>query len=1542
LTTCSVAAQYSSTNVTATVYTPVNFEPPSSLSHFEDMCSWGVPLPVCTPTPATPGYNNLYYVMSNAGATGPCFVKRYLREEEKQVLCDLGYRFNYNSTLLTYTSNAAGATHTYSFGCTASATIVGFDDGYNAGAYSFTTSGTSCLISTVTIIGNDIPNTGLNMSCLEVVYGNATLATSGASIVVNAPQASGLIILKYFPRNANNVFGNATYIYVYFDPNSCNVATDCNMIQNSGFESVLAGNPACGFYLNNLATSSYTPIQIGCWAPYQDASMLFSAGCFQTNNFYNLGNSTLGLPTPVSSYNGATGNDNAIGVYATTNYAASIKGKLLTPLINGFAYRLSFWALNLPTSQGISPFNPNNAPVVISACANASFAFNPIANFPNGLNPLTTFMVNPSNSWVLMTNTFVFSGPPSSAFIFGMASSNSTNAPLVNPGPGQIWSTLLCFIDDISLVPIPNPAFVIPQPTICSGVSLPNLNQYVSTLGNGTAGGFSGTGVTYNGQYNFNASGTLTAGLYPIAFTYTNAAGCIQSLWQIVAIQPTVSLLSSGNTTYCATGGTGIAISFSQTGSFSGISYSWQPGGFTGTMITVSPTVSTIYTVTAFNSSVCSASGTVAISVFTNCCGTTTFGSTYSGTLVGSPSSIPSWYTPLIVGDLTIFSQYAFKDEIFVFKDVKITIAPGAAVYFRGAHIHACSSDMWKGIVVEDGGQLVMMESIINGKHNLIEDAVTAIAVNSHSTSSAQSIINLRNTTFNKNFIDIKITDYQRSTNTFSNSLFNIRNCVFSCRNFTYTNTSWPFASTNDLRSASYPTTGISSPYLLNSAPLATLLAPYAGQTSSIAICLSTVGLTSGSNYYGIGLGSSTASEFNLFDNHCTFIDADLSNLTLINNVFQNTKFSGVSPGNGSAVYHHTASFPAAAYNFLSRLEMRPPTLATQNRFWNCHRGVHCKNTYLFYIDKTIFRSQQNATFFGTFVQGHTGILLNTNRFRYWINNCEFSNISNPINIPIAPDNTTLTASTNTVPYGIFAGGISIQQNTIQTGSWLNPYTHNAITITAPTQASWAYATASFSPALMGVSITGNTLNDVYRGINVNGMYNFSTRIADNYVRVYQDNSVDMGQQFGVSMSNCPINAQNINRQVISNNTLRSVGNSILSSPSSLIFCGNNMGAGLYSPSVTCNDVRNGFNGFEFQGPNQGAVWMGNQMQNLARGMLLSYNGVIGTQGGPNFVMANGFNGSWTPFVNYGLYTFTSSATQSSLYVGYGVSDVPPNLMGAPTNQSYASYPPITSYAGIGYNCAAPTNIVINPNLPNQGDYFDANSFYIAKTAMYRYLMMNDSIRDSNAHYDDFIHELSGTSIDYFLREEMALALGNYSIATYYNAMITATNNVENNYLRYYSLYNKYASNNFKQTNINDETNLVNLSASCPGTDGACVYQARALYNAVFNTLPLYSDCHVSSARIARVEDIVKTENNWDVSLFPNPAENKLMFHSNTENDVLSIIINDLSGRNLLDQEIKLSQFFGTLDLDLVNGVYLVNIYNKNNELLIKKLLIAK
>jgi hypothetical protein len=1517
LTTCSVSTKYVSPTTTVAVCTPTCYQAGVSLSHFEDICY--LPPGFTTTCPVSPpgaGFNNLYFLMANWSDPGSCYVKRYLKEEEKNVLCDLGY-----SVAITYTSVAAGATHSYSNACNPTATLVGINDGLSNGVYTYTTNSTSVNILMSSITANDLPS-GLSISCLEVVYNNATVSISGSSLVVTATQGIGLVLLKYLPQNTLNQFGNATYIFVYFQPAGCSVVGDCNIVQNPGFE-ILSSGAQCG-----VLGSQSPPIAVCGWENYIGLSSVSSTMCNSNFNQYNLGQSTFSSTPPVSNFNGSANNNRVVSVRSNSVGGTSIKNSLSSPLIPGQGYKLSLWAIN-PTSNIPGGINPNSLPSVISVFSYTAAGFTPSV-FPGNLNPITQITVTAGSNWSLFTYTFVYSSTlsPAPSLIIG---SDYNNALAI----GQSSVYLECYFDEITLTPISSPTFALPQVNICTGVSYTNLAQYASAV----QGVFSGVGVTASGtSYDFNAAGTLPAGSYPIAFNYTLApAGCSGTVWQNVTIGNNFTFTATNSGTYCLNTNTVITLSAASSGT-AAVSYNWLPGNLSGNTVTVSPSVSTIYTVTG-NVGACSGTQTVGVNVFNSCCGSTTFTPFALG---GGQNTILG--PAFIASDLTLpggGSFFLFGETIFG-NNVKLTVPAGATLNVQGAHLYSCGGYLWKGIVVEDGGVLNFSQNSSGGPAILIENALKAIDVSTYSTSSNASILNIYNTIFNKNYIDINIANYQRSSFTFSN-VFNINSCVFSCRNFTYTGTQWPdvATTTGGLRFANTATTGLAPPYSLQSASLATLLSPHAGETSSVAINLENVGLTSGNNFYPVAIGNNTASAFNLFDNHVTFIKGLHSNLITNNNVFQNTSFPYAALGTGCAIY-----WAATNGNINTLLDLSASNTNLGNRFWNCKTGVEGKNTHTFRIEKAIFRSTQVAsTSPFTLGTGYKGIVMATNRFRYIIHSNEFTNIKTGVSIPIAAGASTLAQSCSVcVAYGIYASNLSVSFNTFSKGTGSGNYVDKAIDISAPNTVPWVVVNNfSISPYIGGILIDNNLMTDVFRGIYVTGIKGCYTRIQRNDITLIEDGVNNLAQR-GIDLSNCT--AAPNNRQYIIENTVTGGANTFITNSVSLVQVGSTMGPGLHSPSVTCNTISNCHKGFVFDSNNSGTMWYANHMSGLNYGMYLQNHGIIGQQGSTFTGMGNQWNGGGFTGTNYGIFTYSSTPSLSVLYVTSTLTPQgPPNAFGFPgTALSYLSpgNVVITSMPN-DFDCYTFNGVITTSTLPQAENYSDDdNAWFMAKMAHYQFLHLNDSIRQNTPLLEAFYNQQTGNSLDKFMQIEQHLATGNFSNAATINAAVSPTNAVESHYKAYYNLYLAFASNNFEPNTTANKDDLIELASLCPGKDGACVYQARALYHTVFKVpFDFPETCFESAGRIARNDSKnFLVIGKWQIDIFPNPTNNRLNIRSNVEKENLEISIYDLSGRPLLLKNLELTGFSSFLDFNLIDGAYFIVIVNSQNEKVVKKLLI--
>lgn len=199
-----------------------------------------------------------------------------------------------------------------------------------------------------------------------------------------------------------------------------------------------------------------------------------------------------------------------------------------------------------------------------------------------------------------------------------------------------------------------------------------------------------------------------------------------------------------------------------------------------------------------------------------------------------------------------------------------------------------------------------------------------------------------------------------------------------------------------------------------------------------------------------------------------------------------------------------------------------------------------------------------------------------------------------------------------------------------------------------------------------------------------------------------------------------------------------------------------------------------------------------------------------------------------------------------------------------------------------------------------------------------------------------------------FLDAENYFYQGNLTSALSSNNSVTDTDPMPASCKALYALYSAYADSSF---NSGDSTSLAALAQDCPfNQGGVCIYQARALYSALYGGIETYIDagCPVGP-RPAGNESENEPENSieqavihWTVNLFPNPAQHQLKLVSKHIGEDLSITIADINGRVLVRKNIKTEAYIANLDLDLSNGIYFITIKNSNHEKVIKKLVISE
>lgn len=527
LTVCTNAIKYVGTT-TIPVYSPVCFEPLSSLSHFEDQCY-------------PPNINNGYFVMSNANGTG--MTKRYLKTEERKVLCDVGYNVN------TSFGNISTVSGTINYGGTAclGINVAGINDGINTnGTFAFF--GIEGLNINISGILNNDYNTN-SFECLQDVHDTTTTTTlngltsisgnSTTNIVFNSA-ITGLHLLRYVPINSLGQRGNITYVYVYVaeTSNSCGSPNVCNLITNGDFEqySLISNNghtfinKACNWFSANLSglPKYWNENSLSIYSDVPCNFTGYESDKIQTNKGYG----SLGFVTNVD----------------IPYLSETIKTKLNSNLLPNTNYELSF---DVSLSEGCSSsavkFQAYLSTIDAIYTGNGSV---PITN-PNMLftepsystvvTGWKTIAFNFKTGSIAGENTLYIGelsqilsiqNPPSPQGVNGCSYENF-NYP-ANPADNGVS---YYYIDNVKLNPL-DVSINLPS-AICINQTFANLTTFVSPIL--PSGVFSGTGISFNnGLYSFNPA-IAGLGTKTISYSYTNILGCVI----IIPIQIMVSDCSS-------------------------------------------------------------------------------------------------------------------------------------------------------------------------------------------------------------------------------------------------------------------------------------------------------------------------------------------------------------------------------------------------------------------------------------------------------------------------------------------------------------------------------------------------------------------------------------------------------------------------------------------------------------------------------------------------------------------------------------------------------------------------------------------------------------------------------------------------------------------------------------------------------------------------------------------------------------------------------------------------------------------------------------
>lgn len=715
----------------------------------------------------------------------------------------------------------------------------------------------------------------------------------------------------------------------------------------------------------------------------------------------------------------------------------------------------------------------------------------------------------------------------------------------------------------------------------------------------------------------------------------------IQALYrsQNLAISP--DPIVSHDTLCIPPGGTGtVSVSSSVTTTFS-----WAGpniiGSSSGSMITVGDTPG-IYTVTSMVPEGCASTATFIVN--NNCCGQLAEKIQPLNTALSGNYSNSSYF---IANNITLSSNTTFQNsEFLIAPGARIIVPSGITLYLEDAHLFSCAGTRWQGIEIQDGGNI---ETTISNHSSLIEDAEIAIDCDAITNTHAVPLISLNRVAFNKNYIGIRLSN---STSGVTHLPVEINQCVFTSRDIPFTTfpaaLSWPsLDDVSGLRAPLLSTGGLQAPYdLMGFTPThikgsySNFLAP--SQPGHIGIKIENIGVVTGvMPSPGVEFGSDSLNGFNLFDKLGEGIDVKDASLTTRNNVFQNMLNYNLGSVNfgGTGINHEVSDLMNARLDL--RINGSAQSTDYGNRFWECFTGINTKNVFDVNIEYSLFRSTQSSLRANAYLPGSNAVVLESNRFHYIIENCEFNNISNNIDVRIQADGYDMGSGT---AFGTYASQILVRKNYF--GAHVNSaaavtteYCNKAISIDGGGASGWDIQGAC--------TITSNKIDRAYRGIYLISTDIFPVEIGGNLIHISDDISVSPGPQYGIlahkTSDQLRIRANNVSGSGISNGDL------------ALIHCIDNTSqSGVWTyPEVKGNNVSNAYRGFVFEGDQRDAVWFCNTLATpMTYGMSLLNHGIIGQQGDPSMESANRYTGIWTGGTNYYTETDgTSFPANSILYV---------------------------------------------------------------------------------------------------------------------------------------------------------------------------------------------------------------------------------------------------------------------------------------------------
>lgn len=1477
-----------------------------------------------------------------------------------------------------------------------------------------------------------------NGTSLEFVFSDSLRPDS--SMKAYCTDLSGLSTFYFKVTSTAQVCGTCSgslYPVVSLDimalPHGCAnyVHPNCQVIRDGGFEySKVPCGQVVGYNFGPCNYDTYTAFSSCFWTlPFTSASTAFCPNWGMS--FPYIGTSDYFCGTTPASHSG-TGyagmffySQTTVGTgYAERNYREYINEQMNTPLVAGKTYTVTMWVRR----NSVYTFATSNIQLAFS---NGAYTGNGAAAItsPAGQVINMTSNIITSSSWLQLTANFVANSNYSHVTIGNFMAVGSSNVSNQNTSEIDVNKRgAYYFVDDVSIKPI-NSITVTPNPVLaCAGsvstltanmlspgtytwtpsispdpsltflqpdgsvvsVSPGNSNLYL-VQGTDAIGCYAYTHATVtiipqptvvitpsntvicgSGQATLTASGATTytwstgatgavISVTPNVTTVYTVTGTTGSCpptqaTATVNVYPTLTLTAAPNVTSCPGANTSLTVSGG-----SG-AYSWSPGGAITASIVVSPTVPTVYTVTSVAAG-CTLTATALVNPVA-CCSISTavsFTAT-SGSLNGGTFNLNSSLT--LTADMTLDNITIFMGtnaEIIVPNNVKFTI--------NQCHFLGCPQ-MWKGIrFTGPNGSMHIT------KNSLIEDAITAVDVTKVTApSNSANIFFIETSTFNKNYTALSAASYNTTS---TNYPMNLASNVFTSRKL-YTadhrlmnpalplTFNWPTDNTTTLKgfptipNVFNPDVNLQTGYEFSVATYSTsnMEIPNSNSVAHQGVRLKDI-YSANSSYNGFRMTAYEATPYvysdfnyyNVFDNMHYGINAENSNVMVAHAAFQNMQqfVTGTSGGfkpfkfydGGIGINSISTMVNGLAGSQTFSLAVGPIINGfnkSTNLFMNNSYGIKTENIQYMTIGFNVFHSNRTYTP-GALNQFNAPV--GKGEYAVYVKSVDYRGINIKRNFT-ANINKGIIFIANANPiFGMvhaqFVGPVNIQNNTLKAnyGSSVNAgqsMNQGIATDNILSPAALPFLNGNNVPVI----VSANTIDKAFSGISA---LNWNKqRIFDNSnTIILVNNGVNNLLQFGIQHHN------NLGDNVTSNNVK---GFNMTKQRVHGIVGDENK-----AQSLWCNYTENSYYGTSFSGSQNLTSWKNNTMTSHQRAMLLD-NTTIGTQGASGQPINNTWAGSWTgafkTYVN-GSIDPGSVSGNSKLFL----SNVPTNTENGAANPAlrYKVTVPQSLFYTTGSSGVSCPYVLPSALEPVQFNGFQENLGNIVtdayqyarymtgnrkngKFAVYRALLEDPSLLTTDTILQNFKAAADAGNIGKFFAVEQYLSEADYTHAETTLSGISPVDSVEIGLKKLYNIYLHSKSDTYNATDLSD---LIALANSCPAQMGIGVYQARVLLNSIYDVYFHYeNDCGDINNGVYRKirgnEESSELLSRNNFMVYPNPSSGVIYFTaSNMGIDSYQVTVYDISGKAIFMKEYTGSENVNSIDLNLSNGVYLMQLTDKSN-----------